>query len=210
VIVVADAIKTARRFQDEYDLRKYNKAIVYIAIIIFSGIVNTTISEYLKNNIVQAYKIPAGSMKPTLLIGDHILVDRKPSARDPKRGDIIVFEFPEDPEKDFIKRVVAIEGDTVAIRDKQLFINGEAVKESYIVHKESPILPKGPRDNFELVKVPDSSYFVMGDNRDNSYDSRFWGFVHKSKIRGTAKSIYWSWDRTEMSVRWERIGNKIQ
>lgn len=210
LLVITDAIRTARKFQDDYCLKKYNKTLVYIAVIVISVIINTIITESVKNNYLKAYKIPAGSMKPTLLIGDHILVNRQPSARTPNRGDIIVFEFPEDPEKDFIKRVAAVGGDTVEIRDKQLFVNGKSVEESYIIHDDSKIVSASPRDNLGAVKVPDSSYFVLGDNRDNSYDSRFWGVVEKAKIRGSAKIIYWSWNSKTNSVRWERIGKKIE
>jgi signal peptidase I len=150
-------------------------------------------------------------MEPTLLIGDHILVDKSKSAKNPKQGEIIVFEYPEDSTKDFVKRVVAIEGDTIEIKDKNLFVNGRQLQEPYIAHKESNIIPAtdNPRDNLAPKVVPPGSYFTMGDNRDRSYDSRFWGFVPKDNVKGTVKNIYWSWDREKSAIRWDRIGNKV-
>jgi len=188
-----------------------NKFILISAILLF-GIVSVAGTFYVRENVVKAYKIPAASMEPTLLVGDHILVDRSEASRAPRRGDLIVFQYPKDPSKDFVKRVVAVAGDTVELKDKVLLINGKVVKEPYIVHKEKERFQatENPRDNSPLQKIAADSYFVMGDNRDRSYDSRFWGTVSKDKIKGTVKSIYWSWDRTTMSVRWDRIGKAVQ
>ena len=212
IAVVADAIVTARKIGDGYVLKKYNRVVLYLAIIVIAGITSSSISAYFKQNQLQAFKIPAASMEPTVLVGDHILVDRRLAARSPGRGDLIVFEYPEDPRKDFIKRVVAIGGDKVAIRNKALFVNEKPVKEPYVVHKEADLIPaeQNPRDNFGPVTVPVGSCLVLGDNRDRSYDSRFWGCVELSKIKGTVKSIYWSWDRKNQKVRWERIGQDVR
>lgn len=211
IIVIGDAITNARKFSSEYYLKRYNRIAIYIGVIIVSTVLSNSLSFLIKSNYIQAYKLPAASMEPTLLIGDHILVDRQISARNPKRGEIIIFEFPEDPSKDFVKRVVAVGGDTVEVREKELLINNKPLKESYIVHKELDVVPatKNPRDNLGPVNVPEGSYFVMGDNRDRSYDSRFWGFVEKKKIKGTVRNIYWSWDRNNNAVRWDRIGIKV-
>ncbi len=211
VVVARDAIKCARNIGHEYQLKKYNKIPIYILIVVILTIFSTSLRLLIKNYYVQAYKIPAGSMEPTLLIGDHILVDRQMSARNPNRGDLVIFEYPEDPSKDFVKRVVAVGGDNVAIKDKELYVNNKPVKESYSVHKEFDVIPanQNPRDNFGPVTVPVGSYFMMGDNRDRSYDSRFWGFVEKAKIKGIVRNIYWSWDRNKNSVRWNRIGTKV-
>ncbi len=212
VIAVRDAVNCAKNIGKEYQLKKYNKISIYIAIIILTTIFNSSLKLLVRNNYVQAFKIPAGSMEPTLLVGDHILVDRQMAARNPKRGDLVIFEYPEDPSKDFVKRVVAVGGDIVAIKDKELYLNNSPVNESYSVHKETDLIPasKNPRDNFGPVTVPMGSYFMMGDNRDRSYDSRFWGFVDNSKIKGTVRNIYWSWDRKKQEVRWNRIGVKVQ
>jgi signal peptidase I len=170
--------------------------------------------------VVQAFKIPSGSMLDTLLIGDHLLVNkflygtRIPFTdkvvmplEDPQRGDVIVFEFPEDPSKDFIKRIVGVPGDVVEMKDKALFRNGEKLVESYIKHTDPSIQPR--RDNFGPITVPAGKYFVLGDNRDESYDSRFWGFVDKDKIRGKAWVIYWSWDGPA-DIRFDRIGRMVK
>ena len=212
IISIGDAIYTARKFKTEYNLKKYNKIFTYLGLIAIVFIVNTAISGFVKNNYVQAYKIPATINEPTLLVGDHILTDRRMSARNPKRGALIIFEFPEDPKKDFVKRAVAIGGDTVEIRDKVLLINNEPKKEKYVIHNDTNHFSaeENPRDNFGPVTVPENTCFVLGDNRDQSYDSRFWGFVENSKIKGTVKSIYWSWDHKNTAVRWNRIGKILK
>ncbi len=211
IMVVSDAILTARKLGNQYQLKRYNKTLIYIVVILLVFVSNMAISEFVKNNYIQAYKIPAGSMEPTLIIGDHILVDRRPAARNPKCGVLIIFEYPSDPEKDFIKRIVAAGGDTVEIRNKGLWVNNKPAQEPYVTHKDSNILPasKSNRDNYGPVSVPPDTYFVMGDNRDESHDSRFWGFVQKSKVKGTVKSIYWSWDHRNFVVRWGRIGARV-
>ncbi len=184
--------------------------------------------------LVQAFKIPSGSMIPTLTIGDHVLVNkfiygiRSPldnrvviAVRAPRRGDIIVFKYPEDESKDFIKRVIGEPGDLVEVRSKRLYINGAVLDESYAVHRDSTMLPPQvqPRDNFGPVTVPAEAYFVMGDNRDQSLDSRFWGFVKSSQVKGRAFLVYWSWRGPEGPgiggevsrwVRWGRIGRLIE
>ncbi len=186
--------------------------------------------------VIQAFKIPSGSMENTLLVGDHIFVNkflygyhlpytegRVLAWTTPRRGDIIVFVFPEDPTKDFIKRVIAVPGDTVEIRDKALILNGKPLHETYTRYAEGNAVNGIAlrRDNMPPVKVPKGKYFVMGDNRDRSYDSRFWGFVDEEAIIGKALFIYFSlnWDtdllwyevwRYPELVRWERIGDFLQ
>jgi signal peptidase I len=175
--------------------------------------------------VVQAFKIPSGSMEDTLLVGDHLLVNkfiygpmvpfvdkRLFKIRDPQRGDVIVFEYPEDPSKDFIKRVIGLPGDVVQGVDKKVYVNGKLYANPHEIHKEKDIIPKeqNPRDTFGPVRVPENSYFVMGDNRDRSYDSRFWGFVKKDKIKGLAFIKYWSWNADTWRVRWGNIGQLIK
>jgi signal peptidase I len=191
-------------------------------------IVAAVLALIIRTFFVQAFKIPSGSMENTLLIGDHLLVnkfiygtqlpfssDPVLAIREPERGDIIVFEFPEDKDKsyfkrrDFIKRVVGLPGDMVEIRSKNVFINGERYITPEAVYKDGN-QTKGPRDNMLPVKVPEDSYFVMGDNRDRSYDSRFWRFVDRSAIKGLAFIKYWSWDSENFMPRWSRIGRMIE
>ncbi|MCA1989854.1 MAG: signal peptidase I [Desulfarculus sp.] len=179
---------------------------------------------------VQAFKIPSGSMKPTLLVGDHLLVSKSSygiklpfSDRviiplgQPERGDIVVFRFPEDRDKGFIKRVRALPGETVEVRNKQVYINGKPLDDPWGHYSDRVILPPGvqPRDNFGPITVPAGQYFVMGDNRDQSYDSRFWfggrgGLVPIQDILGRAIVIYWSWEDDTFGVRWSRLGHLIK
>jgi signal peptidase I len=189
-----------------------------------SIIVAVLLALVIRTFIVQAFKIPSGSMEDTLLVGDHLLVtkflygskipftDTKIlKIRDPQRGDVVVFEYPEDPSKDFIKRVVGLPGDVVEGKEKKVFVNGKPFENPHEIHKEQEIIPKAqnPRDTFGPVKVPADSYFMMGDNRDRSYDSRFWGVVKSSKIKGKALIKYWSWDSDKFTVRFKNIGRLI-
>ncbi len=178
----------------------------------------------IRTYLVQAFKIPSGSMEDTLAIGDHLLVSkfiygtklpfgdkRVLTIRDPRQGDVIVFEYPEDPSKDFIKRVVGIPGDVVEGKDKKVYVNGKHYENPHEIHKEKDVIPKemNPRDTFGPVTVPANSYFVMGDNRDRSYDSRFWKFVKRDQIKGLAFIKYWSWDRDKLRPRIGNIGKLI-
>lgn len=209
--------------------------------------------------VVQAFKIPSGSMIPTMLVGDHILANKFMFGlklpfldsrflifRQPKRGDIIVFSFPRNREKaecrstaknmlhragnvlhtgnpsylfqddcrDFIKRVVGVGGDRIEIRNKTVYVNDLSLDEPYTIHRDTQVEDPGqtPRDHFGPVTVPRNQFFVMGDNRDQSYDSRFWGFVDMEDIKGKAFIIYWSWNSDGSwyrKVRWDRIGDLI-
>jgi signal peptidase I len=179
--------------------------------------------------VVQAFKIPSGSMKPTLQVGDHILVNkfiygvklRIPftalnytliPVSSPKRNDVVVFIFPKETNKDFIKRVIGLPGDTVQIKNKKVYINNQPMKDPHGTFSDLRIIPEmeQPRDNTGPIVVPPNMIFVMGDNRDESYDSRFWGFVDQQQVLGKAFIIYWSWDRAEFGVRWKRLGNLIR
>jgi signal peptidase I len=196
-------------------MREYTEALV-IAILL---------ALFIRTFVVQAFKIPSGSMIPTLDIGDHILVNKfiygtKVPFTDkiaipfktPRRGDIIVFKYPEDEQKDFIKRVIGLPGDTLEVRNKMIYVNGKPLVESYAFFSDPNTIPMGiqPRDNLEPVTIPKDSFFVMGDNRDHSLDSRYWGFVSLNKIKGRAFVIYWSWDGENHGVRWNRFGKWIQ
>lgn len=161
----------------------------------------------------QAFKIPTGSMIDNLLVGDHIIVNKfayGPHERGPitsllpfreiERGDVVVFRYPEDPTVDFVKRVIGLPGETIDIRDKEVLVNGERLQEDYtvfldpVVVPDKPMLPMRIRDQFGPERIPDGSYFVMGDNRDHSNDSRFWGPVPAGMIKGRAVMVYWSFE----------------
>jgi signal peptidase I len=190
----------------------------------------------LRTFFVQAYKIPSGSMEPTLLVGDHIIVNKlaygfrlpdsffglTPLADEipwghylltfgtVHRGDVVVFVYPQDETKDFIKRVIAVPGDTIEVRDAVLYLNGKPADDPR-AHFEVPQDQRQPgdrRDFYGPTTIPPGNYFMMGDNRDHSYDSRFWGLVDFNQIEGHALFIYWSWDSDSSSlvpIRWSRF-----
>jgi signal peptidase I len=206
-------------------LREYAEAIV-IAVLL---------TLVIRTFVFQAFRIPTGSMEDTLLVGDFLFVNkfiygakvpftdlRLPAVREPHHGDIMVFKFPKDPDRDFIKRLVGAPGDTVEIRDKVVFLNGEALPDKHVKHTNPRIRPDsyrnpniyppgaGNRDNYGPVVVPAGHYFMMGDNRDNSDDSRFWGFLDRDLIKGKAVFIYWSWDKDKTRPRLNRLGHLIR
>jgi len=214
-------------------IREYSEAIIIAIILAF------TIRVF----VVQAFKIPSGSMIPTLLIGDHILVSKLAYGLQwpadckmklnfppltcysstmlidfgsPQREDIIVFRYPEDEEKDFIKRIIGLPGEQITIRNKKIYINDVPLHDQNYTQRMDPGMIAGeitPRDNFGPITVPQDSYFVMGDNRDQSLDSRFWGFVKIDKIKGKAFLSYMSLNGHGSWldwVRWERIGKVIR
>jgi len=213
--VPAEVVEPKRRRKSI--VREYAEA---IAIAVLLALV-------IRSLVVQAFTIPSGSMMDTLLIGDYILVNkflygpelplvdwRMPGIRDPRRGDIIVFKYPQDEKRDFIKRIVATPGEHVQVRGHQVFVDGRPLQESYTKFADSGGVRGG--DSYcgyaygcEPTLVPPDSYFVMGDNRDNSQDSRYWGFVKRDKIKGKAFLIYWSWDGDRHWLRWWRLANYI-
>ena len=180
------------------------------------------IALFIRAFIVQAFKIPSSSMEPTLLVGDYLLVNkfiygvRVPylnikffEYKKPKRGDIIVFIFPKDRKKDFIKRVIGTEGEKVTILHNKIYIDDKLIDDpwGHFTRPRSSIEDYGP------LKVPEGSLFVMGDNRDNSQDSRFWGFVKTNEVKGKAFIVYFSldWDAQDLlnKIRWTRLGKLI-
>jgi signal peptidase I len=196
-------------------VREYGEAIV-IAILL---------ALVIRTLVVQAFTIPSGSMMDTLLVGDYILVNkflygpevpftdlRMPGLRRPDRGDIIVFKYPQDEKRDFIKRIVGVPGDQILIRGHQVFVNGRLLDEPYVKPGVVPHAAAGYCGyayGCEPTPVPSDNYFVMGDNRDNSQDSRYWGFVRRDKIKGKAFLIYWSWDSDRHWLRWWRLGKYV-
>ena len=179
-----------------------------------SIVVAFVIAMIIRAFCLQAYKIPSGSMLTTLLIGDHILVNKLAYRfNDPKNGDVIVFEYPMDPSKDFIKRVVGIPGDKIKIFRKKVYKDGIELEESYVRLMPGPIFYSigNPKNNMEEFIVPEGYYFVMGDNRNSSFDSRYWGFVNEKMIKGRAFIIYWSWIfKPDFDIRFNRMFKLIK
>ncbi len=202
-----------------------------------SIVIATILAFFIRTFVVQAFKIPTGSMEENLLIGDHLLVNKfvfAPAATalerallpigEIRRGDVIVFKYPEEPERDFIKRVIGLPGETLEVRNKTVYIDGEPLEEPY-VHFLEPIRDRSGfhevtsfdvRDDFRAVTVPADHYFVMGDNRDNSQDSRYWGFLSRDLVKARALVIYWSYDTDPdggnlfTRTRWSRLLDQIR
>lgn len=212
LLIIIDAIRSARKQGTSYSLKSYNKWVIYLAAILLSQGVDYSVRTSIREILIKPYRIPTVSMAPTLLTGDFLLSNKiYYCSKEPKRGEIIVLKYPQAEEIITIKRIIGLPGDTLQIRNKEVFINGNRLNEPYVVHNDSRIFPKGsdPRDNFGSFIVPPNHYFVMGDNRDNSLDSRYWGTIERTKIEGKPNFIYWSWQKKIPFVRFLRIGKKV-
>ena len=195
-------------------LREYFESIV-IAVIL---------ALFIRTFVVQAFKIPTGSMENNLLVGDHLLVNKfifgpsesafertvLPEATI-RRGDVVVFKFPKEPERDFIKRVIGLPGETLEMREKKIYINGKPLDEPYIRYDEAPSTSGAPklddrREEYGPVTVPPHQYFMMGDNRDNSEDSRYWGYLKRDYIKGKALMVYWSYESDREDYEQDGLG----
>ena len=201
-----------------------------------SIVVAVILALFIRTFVVQAFKIPTGSMEPNLLVGDHLLVNKFVFAptvsglertllpmRPIVRGDVVVFKFPEDPERDFIKRIVGLPGEAIEVRGTQVLVNGTAIDQPFahflLPHDPAALLTEGdPREHYGPVTVPAGHYFAMGDNRDNSQDSRYWGFMPGHYVKGRALMIYWSFDDAPSAsgvaklvggTRWSRLLHQI-
>jgi signal peptidase I len=206
-------VETAAKPRRKSLVREYGEAIV----------VAVLLALVIRAFVVQAFTIPSGSMMDTLLVGDYILVNKflygpeipftdahLPGLRSPSRGDIIVFKYPNDETRDFIKRIIAVGGETVQVKDNRAYVDGKALDEPYVRPGSVSTTPAGHCGYLygcDPIVVPRGAFFVMGDNRDNSQDSRYWGFVKAEKIRGKAFLIYWSWNGDRHWLRWRRLGN---
>ena len=202
----------------------HNRTREYVEAILWALV----LTLFLRAFVIQAFRIPSESMLDTLLVGDflfvnkfeygpkipftHIRITLPGISREPKRGDIIVFQYPNNPSQDYIKRCIATGGETVQVREKHVIVNGDTLAEPYAIHIDPQIRPAGYdyRDNFGPLTVPKGELFMMGDNRDNSNDSRFWGTVRMDYVKGHAMFIYWSWDNERHWPRWNRLFHIIR
>ena len=194
-------------------------------------LVAVILALFARTFVFENFKIPSGSMEDNLLVGDHLVVNKFLFAQHWKtplhallpyasvdRGDVVVFKYPENPRRDFIKRCVAVAGDTVLVRNKQLFVNGVLQDEPFVVHKDpqvycnSPLVPASLRlrDNFGPFEVPEGHVFCLGDNRDKSLDSRFWGPVPLQYIKGRAVLIYWSYEAERNDWEWRGVWHRLR
>ena len=196
-----------------------------------SIVIAVILALFIRTFVVQAFKIPTGSMENNLLIGDHLLVNKfalGPSASaierlllplgTIRRGDVIVFKYPEEPDRDFIKRVIGLPGETLELKAKKIYINGAPLDEPYVHFLEPPGIDTGihevtsvdVRERYGPVTVPSNQYFVMGDNRDNSQDSRYWGFLQRDYVKGKALLIYWSYEAEREDYETEGAGANLK
>ena len=194
-----------------------------------SIVIAVILALFVRTWVVQAFKIPTGSMENNLLIGDHLLVNKfvfgpTPLAigrkllpvRPIRRGDIVVFKYPDEPDRDFIKRVIGLPGDTVELKHKKVHINGQPLDEPYVHFLTPPsneyqeVTSYDLRERFGPVTVPPDQYFVMGDNRDNSQDSRYWGFLPRHYVKGKALVIYWSYESGREDYLDEGVGATVK
>ncbi len=202
--VPIDASITAKRLHI-IRVKRYNRWYFYILIILINAFIVNSLLAPLIIPLIKAYKVPAGSMASTLMIGDHIIVNKKYYTNNsPKRGDVVIFPDPSGPSKDFIKRVIGLPGETIEILAKKVYINGRPLEEPYIMGAPGRGLrtDMAPSKKFGPVTVPSGKLFVLGDNRDNSLDSRHFGFVDITSLKGKALYIYWAKDK-------KRIGSNI-
>ena len=219
---VATKTKSRRATRTKSTLREYVEAIVLAVLL----------TVVIRGLVVQAFRIPTGSMEDTLLVGDFLFVNklvygseidiglaghrlvyyRFPAIRQPHRGDVIVFRYPDDPSRDFIKRCVAVEGQTIEIKNKSLYVNDTLQREPDVKHSDERILPReiSARDNFGPFVVPKGHIFMMGDNRDNSHDSRFWGPLPLNLVKGKAMILYWSWEAERSMPRFNRLFHPVR
>ncbi len=208
---ILDAVRTARNKGQGCRRRWWHQAWLcgVLWVCFLAGF--SVVAHLLTQSVVQPFRIPSPSNAPTILPGDWILVDRRIPARLPLRGTFIVFSQPSSPRLVYLKRVVALGGDVVALRDKQLLVNQHPVREPSVRHTDAIILPmeRSARDNVGPLVVPDGSCYVLGDNRDTSYDSRFFGPVAEEQILGRMRMIVWSMDVHTHQVRWQRIGRML-
>jgi signal peptidase I len=196
-----------------------------------SIVIAVILALFIRTFVVQAFKIPTGSMENNLLIGDHLLVNKfvfGPTETSLertllpigtiKRGDVLVFKYPVEPDRDFIKRVIGLPGDTVELREKKVYINGKPLDEPYVHFLQPPggeselheVTSFDVRERYGPVTVPANQYFMMGDNRDNSQDSRYWGFMPRENVKGKALLIYWSYEAGREDYEEEGAGATIK
>ena len=197
IFIWLDALFDAIRLK-EVPLKRFNKWYIYLVILLIHAfVIQPVVSSAIKKNIVRAYKFPSSSMEPTLFPGDYFLVDMKTyKTEKPKRGDVIVFEYPKDPTKVFVKRVIATEGEKVEIIRNKIYINDQLIDDPW----GRFTLTRPTTEDFGPVRIPEGSLFVMGDNRDNSQDSRFWGFVNIKKVKGKVLYLYWAKNKARIGM----------
>lgn len=208
---IIDSILLAKKPGNTLKLKPILGYSILVAVIIFhSKIIRPFLGSTVKQKFIQAFRIPSDTMFPTLLVGDMLLVDKHSySEVNPKRDDIVVFQAPEDSSKTLIRRIVGTGGETIEIKNTKVYINGLLYAEPYEINNDKTF-QDNERNTLSPFVISENSYFVIGDNRDQNHDNRFWGIVDRKDVNGKAVKFYWSWDKDKSKVRWDRIGRDIK
>lgn len=219
LLIIFDSIFIAKKITGKHFMKPYNKWYIYVLVILIGSGINYSIELTIRENVIQGFKIPSGAMNPTLRIGDYVLCNHiYYQKNNPTHGDIVIFEYPLDERVKFIKRIIGTPGDTIEIKNNEAYVNNQKLDEPYALYSNPKKTPKNQKKNFGPIIVPKNEYFVMGDNRDNTRDSRYWGTVKRQKINGKAIIIYFSWDqkipawnifKRLFSIRFSRIGDTL-
>jgi signal peptidase I len=208
---IIDSVLLAKNPANTLKLKPILGYSLLVAVIMFhSTIIRPLLGNLIKQKYIQAFKIPSDSMFPTLLLGDMLLVDKHAYSNNiPKRGDVIVFQSPENPSKTLIRRIVGLGGETIEIKNTKVYINGSLYAEPYEINTDKTF-QSNERNTLNPFVIPGNSYFVIGDNRDQKHDNTFWGIVDRKDVNGKAVKFYWSWNKDNSRVRWDRIGRDIK
>lgn len=208
---IIDSLLLAKNPDNTLKLKPILGYLILVAVIIFhSTIIRPLLGNTIKQKYIQAFKIPSDSMFPALLVGDMLLVDKHAySNNNPKRGDVIVFQSPENPSKTLIRRIVGLGRETIEIKNTKVYINGSLYAEPYEINTDKTF-QSNERNTLNPFAIPENNYFVIGDNRDQKHDNTFWGIVDRKDVNGKAIKFYWSWDKDNSRVRWDRIGRDIK
>lgn len=211
LFVIVDSLMVRKNQENRLKMQPMAIALLVGLFIADSSFIGPTIKKTIRENIAEAFQIPAVAMSPSLLPGDYILISKLPTSREPKRGDIVVFHSPSDPSRTLIKRVVGLSGDNIEVKDNILYINNAKQIETYAtasLRVDSP--EKEAPKNFGPAIPREGSFFVLSDNRKYGQDGRSWGFLDRDEVIGKAATIYWSWDKETHTIRWDRIGKVIK
>lgn len=219
LLVVLEAIRSAMKNRETPPSNRYNRWYVYVMVVLAVTLVDNAVSAAFRDNVLKAYQIPSGSMRPTIETGDYLICNRQYyRSHNPARGDLVIFKYPKDESEDYIKRIIGLPGDMVELKRDTLYINGDPVDEPYAVYDDSENSGYLTPVQYGPYFISDNEYFVMGDNRNNSSDSRDWGTITRQSIRGKAVFVYFSWDNhlpawnivgKLFSIRFSRIGETL-
>jgi signal peptidase I len=209
--VIFDSVRTAKRCANPFRPKEYNRWYIYVLLILASAAVQEFAARPAMRMFGQEFRITSGSMMPALQIGDHILVDKLWYVFNPiQRGDVLVYRLPQDESRSFVHRAIGLPGETLEIREKRVFINGTPLEEPYATYGDWQTGRHGVPDRLGPITIPPGKIFMMGDNRDHSFDGRAWGFLDARKVQGKVVQIYLSTDPDTGTIRSVRMGTRVK